>query len=78
MLPRASRKSGQQELNIRYARRCWPVPITTQSPKQAVERDRLSAGVLLRRPAQVVGGLRVGSSSHVHMSLWKDGAPAVL
>jgi glutamine synthetase len=65
---------GQQELNIRYspALDCADHhTIAKHAAKEIAWMNGCSATFLPKWAAN-----KVGSSSHVHMSLWKDGAPA--
>ncbi|SFE26949.1 glutamine synthetase family protein [Roseivivax sediminis] len=65
---------GQQELNIRYADALGCADhhtIAKHATKEIAWQNGLSATFLPKWAAD-----KVGSSSHVHMSLWKDGAPA--
>lgn len=67
-------ETGQQELNIRYA---GPVDcadhhtIAKQAAKEIAWANGCAATFL---PKWAAG--KVGSSSHIHLSLWRDGAPA--
>lgn len=65
---------GQQELNIRYAPALDCADhhtIAKHAAKEIAWMNGCSATFLPKWAAN-----KVGSSSHVHMSLWKDGAPA--
>ncbi len=65
---------GQQELNIRYAPALDCADhhtISKHAIKEIAFQRGISASFLSKWAAD-----KVGSSSHVHMSLWQDGAPA--
>ncbi|MBW4961931.1 glutamine synthetase family protein [Sulfitobacter sp. CW3] len=67
-------ETGQQELNIRYAAALDCADnhtIAKQATKEISFQQGFSASFLPKWSAD-----KVGSSSHVHMSLWKDGTPA--
>ena len=64
---------GQQELNIRYAEALACADnhtIAKQAVKEIAFQQGFSASFLPKWAAD-----KVGSSSHVHLSLWKDGEP---
>ncbi|WP_439149264.1 glutamine synthetase family protein [Sulfitobacter sp.] len=64
---------GQQELNIRYADALACADnhtIAKQAVKEIAFQQGFSASFLPKWAAD-----KVGSSSHVHLSLWKDGVP---
>ncbi|WP_372990638.1 glutamine synthetase family protein [Sulfitobacter sp.] len=64
---------GQQELNIRYADALACADnhtIAKQAVKEIAFQQGFSASFLPKWSAD-----KVGSSSHVHLSLWKDGVP---
>ena len=64
---------GQQELNIRYADALACADnhtIAKQAVKEIAFQQGFSASFLPKWAAD-----KVGSSSHVHLSLWKDGEP---
>lgn len=64
---------GQQELNIRYADALACADnhtIAKQAVKEIAFQHGFSASFLPKWSAD-----KVGSSSHVHLSLWKDGVP---
>ncbi len=67
-------ETGQEELNIRYsgAMNCadWHT-IAKHATKEIAWQQGHAASFLPKWHAD-----KVGSSSHVHMSLWQDGAPA--
>lgn len=65
---------GQHELNIRYAAALDCADnhtIAKQAVKEIAFQQGFSASFLPKWAAD-----KVGSASHVHLSLWKDGAPA--
>ncbi|WP_407494947.1 glutamine synthetase family protein [Pseudooceanicola sp. MF1-13] len=65
---------GQQELNIRYASAMDCADnhtIAKHATKEIAWMNGVSASFLPKWASD-----KVGSSSHVHMSLWKDGDPA--
>jgi glutamine synthetase len=65
---------GQQELNIRYAGALDCADNHTIA-KHATKEIAWAAGHSASFLPKFAAGM-VGSSSHVHMSLWQDGAPA--
>jgi len=67
-------EAGQEELNIRYAAALDCADNHTIA-KQAVKEIAWSQGVSATFLAKWKAG-KVGSASHVHLSLWEDGTPA--
>jgi len=67
-------EAGQAELNIRYADALSTAEyhsIAKHAVKEIAWQNGASASFLAKWRAD-----RVGSSSHIHLSLWKDGEPA--
>ena len=67
-------EAGQEELNIRYAEALDCADNHTIA-KQAVKEIAWSQGVSATFLSKWKAG-KVGSASHVHLSLWEDGTPA--
>jgi glutamine synthetase len=70
-------EAGQEELNIRYAAPRSTPRIITRSPNTQSRKLPGSNGHAATFLPKWDHN-RVGSSSHVHQSLWKDGKPAFL